>query len=281
MLLCPVMAEAQTLQVAADTSLKLVLQDLAGRFIEGRSVGVQINLAPSGILRKQVLTDDSLDIFIGAAPGEIEELSKLNKIQADTVKTLAENEIVIVSSWPLRKDQNTDWVSLIKGEWERVAVASSETCMSGVAALALLKAKKILDDVEDKLIYESDSDRVLDNLKRAQVAAAIVYRSDIRRLQPRATYHVFEADETSLPPIVYCGAVLKQSKFSAEAVRFLEFLKSAENSQTWADYGFSPVEGQDRIDGAKSKDEENTGAAHSSSQEKNHLAPNTEKDDKK
>lgn len=232
------------LEVAADSSLKAVLSELAASYADqpGRPE-VQLSLAPSAVIREQIEKGSSgLDIFVAASPGEIEKLSSGQFTRDDTVRTLAENEIVFASAWAT-DNPNAPWDMLAMYSWERIALANPEKTMSGVAARGLLEGLGLAEDLRGKIYYENDSNRVLDRLKRAQVSAGIIYRSDVTQLKPRETFRVYDLPRTNQPPILYCAVVLRESQLLEPATAFVDFLHSPSNQATWARWGFSPIGG--------------------------------------
>lgn len=233
---------APRLEVAADSSLKAVLSDLAASFADqpGRPE-VQLSLAPSAVIREQIEKGSSgLDIFVAASPGEIEKLSAGQFTRDDTVRTLAENEIVFASAWAA-DNPNAPWDMLAMHAWERIALANPEKTMSGVAARGLLEGLGLAEELRHKIYYENDSNRVLEKIKRAQVSAGIIYRSDVTQLKPRETFRVYDLPRTNQPPILYCAVVLRESKLQEPSAAFVNFLHSPSNQAAWARWGFSPV----------------------------------------
>ncbi len=238
----PAQDGGQRLEVAADSSLKSVLSELAGSFADlpGRPE-VQLSLAPSAVIREQIEKGSSgLDVFVAASPGEIERLSAGQFTRDDTVRTLAENEIVFASAWA-GDNPNAPWDMLALHAWERIALANPEKTMSGVAARRLLEGLGLIEDLRGKIYYENDSNRVLEKIKRAQVSAGIIYRSDVAQLKPRETFRVYDLPGTNQPPIMYCAVVLRQSPLPEPAAAFVAFLHSPSNQPVWAKWGFSPV----------------------------------------
>ncbi len=230
------------LEVAADSSLKSVLSELAATYADQPAhPDVQLSLAPSGVIREQIERGSSgLDIFVAASPGEVEKLSAGQFTRDDTVRTLAENEIVLASAWPA-DNPNAPWDMLAMYAWERIAVANPEKAMSGVAARGLLEALGLAEDLRGKIYYENDSNRLLEKVKRAQVSAGIIYRSDVTQLKPRETFRVYDLPHTNQPPILYCAVVLRESQLQEPARAFVEFLHAPTNQTVWAKWGFSPV----------------------------------------
>lgn len=242
----PVTALAQEggsrLEVAADSSLKAVLSELAAVYADepGRP-DVQLSLAPSAVIREQIEKGSSgLDVFVAASPGEIEKLSAGQFTRDETVRALAENEIVLASAWAT-ENPNAPWEMLAMYAWERIAVANPEKTMSGVAARGLLEGLDLVEDLRGKVYYENDSNRVLERVKRAQVSAGIIYRSDVTQLRPRETFRVYDLPRTNQPPIMYCAVVLRASQSAEFAKAFVDFLHSPSNQPVWAKWGFSPV----------------------------------------
>lgn len=230
------------LEVAADSSLKSVLSELAASYADQPGhPNVQLNLAPSAVIREQIERGSSgLDIFVAASPGEIEKLSSGQFTRDASVRTLAENEIVLASSWAA-DNPNAPWEMLAMYSWERIAVTNPEKAMSGVAARNLLEALGMAEDLRGKIYYENDSNRVLEKVKRAQVNAGIIYRSDVTQLRPRETFRVYDLPRTNQPPILYCAVVLRASSLQEPAQAFVDFLHSPSNQQVWAKWGFSPL----------------------------------------
>lgn len=232
----------QRLEVAADSSLKGVLSELAASYADepGRP-DVQLSLAPSAVIREQIEKGSSgLDIFVAASPGEIERLSAGQLTRDDTVRTLAENEIVLASAWAT-DNPNAPWEMLAMYAWERIALANPEKTMSGVAARGLLEGLNLVEDLRGKIYYENDSNRVLEKVRRAQVNAGIIYRSDVTHLRPRETFRVYDLPRTNQPPILYCAVVLRAAGAPEPAKAFVDFLHSPSNQAVWAKWGFSPV----------------------------------------
>ena len=69
------------------------------------------------------------------------------------------------------------------------------------------------------------------------VDAAIVYRTDARLARRATVAWVVPADRG--PRIVYPAAILASSRNSAEAARFLEFLRGAAAARTFERVGFT------------------------------------------
>ncbi len=232
-------ARGQALQVGADTSLRQVLAEIALRYSEARAgEKVQLNIAPSGVVREQALKNDELDVFLGAAPGELEVLSKAGRTLDETATVFARNGIVLVAAWADKETSERAWTSLAQLDWERIAVANPDTSMSGVAARAVFEKLEILEDLTGRIIYENDSDRVLRAVQRAQANAGVIYRSDQVYLKPRETFRAWALPEADHPPIVYSGVVLKHSRRPEEARAFLAFAGSAEAGEIWERHGF-------------------------------------------
>lgn len=233
---------APRLEVAADSSLKAVLSELAAAYADQQgNPNVQLSLAPSAVIREQIERGSSgLDIFVAASPKEIEKLSAGQFTRDTTVRTLAENEIVLASAWAA-DNPSAPWEMLALYAWERIAVTNPEKAMSGVAAKGMLEAIGLAEDLRGKIYYENDSNRVLEKVKRAQVSAAIIYRSDVTQLKPRETFRVYDLPRTNQPPIVYCAVVLRESNLQEPALAFVEFLRAPTNQTVWAKWGFSPL----------------------------------------
>ena len=223
-----------TLKVAADISLREILSHLSQDFTGTVTTNfIELNFAPSGVLRKNI-NEENWDIIIMASKGEIDLLSQGGIVEKDSIKLLAKNRLILVTAWP-RKNQKS-WMELAETEWKRIILASPDTSMSGVGAQMLLEKEGFLDSLKGKIIYEKNSEKVLEWVKRAKADAGFIYQSDLIFLKPRETFSLFEIDDMLYSPIQYYGAILKKTGFPHEAQTFLNFIAS--QVLIWEKWGF-------------------------------------------
>lgn len=227
---------SETLKIAADVSLKGVLSELAQNFTGAASTNqIQLNFAPSGILRKKI-KEENWDVIIMTTKGEMQLLTEAQLIEKESIKALAKNRLVVVSAWPVKGTKS--WMERAETEWKRLVVANPDTTMSGVAARMVLEAEGFLESWRGKMIYESSSEKVLEWIKRGKADAGFLYQSDIVYLKPKETFSVFEVNEMLYPSIQYYGAILKTSLSAPKAGIFLDWLTQESNRSVWKAWGF-------------------------------------------
>jgi molybdate transport system substrate-binding protein len=99
---------------------------------------------------------------------------------------------------------------------------------------------KIKDKVMPKAVFAKDVREVLTWVETGNVDAGIVYKTDALVSNGKVIV-LASAPKGSHKPVIYPGAVLKDSKQSAAAKDFLAYLKGKTGNEIFMKYGFIPV----------------------------------------
>lgn len=228
---------AVELNVSAAVSMKDALEEIQKSF-EAKHSNVKIiyNLGSSGSLQKQIEQGAPADIFISAAPKQMNELADKNLVNKDTRKNLVENKLVVV----IPKDSTaviTKYEDLANDAVHKISVGETATVPAGQYAQEVLKKLAIWDKVQDKLILGKDVRTVLTYVETGNVDAGIVYKTDAavsNKVKVAAT-----APEGSHKPIVYPAAILSGTKQQKTAEEFLAYLSTPESKAILEKYGFT------------------------------------------
>ncbi|CUH94943.1 putative ABC transporter substrate-binding lipoprotein YvgL [Propionispora sp. 2/2-37] len=228
---------AVELNVSAAVSLKDALAEIQKNFEAKHSnVKVIYNLGSSGSLQKQIEQGAPADIFISAAPRQMNELADKNLVNKDSRKNLVENKLVVV----IPKDSTlfiTKYEDLAGDAVHNISVGETATVPAGQYAQEVLKKLDIWDKLQNKIVFGKDVRTVLTYVETGNVDAGIVYKTDAAvsdKVKIAAA-----APEGSHKPIVYPAAILSGTKQQKTAEEFLAYLRTPESKAIFEKYGFT------------------------------------------
>ncbi|WP_273131047.1 molybdate ABC transporter substrate-binding protein [Metabacillus sp. HB246100] len=228
---CSLKDKRMEVTISAAASLKDALQDIELLFENETGINVNVNLASSGTLSKQIEQGAPVDVFFSADHEKMDELVKKELIEQDSVVNLLENRLVIVVSPTLT-------IQSIKEVWdlERISIGTPETVPAGYYAKEVLTSLNKWDELRGKLIYAKDVRQVLSYVETNNVKAGIVYKTD--SLVSDKVKVLDELDPSLYSKIIYPVAIVKNSQTNKEAVEFFQFLQSEEALEIFKKYGF-------------------------------------------
>lgn len=225
------------LTVSAAISLKDALDEAKQLYTsENPSVSVALNYGASGTLQIQIEQGAPVDIFLSAAPKQMDALDTKGLLLEGTRKNLLLNEVILV----VPKDSTisiTSFQGLAKPEVKRVALGEPATVPAGQYAKEVLTSLGIYDAVNSKAILAKDVRQVLTYVETGNVDAGIVYATDA--LSSGKVKVAVTAPANSHAPVIYPAAVIRASKNPAAARQFLDFLSGPRGGAIFQKYGFT------------------------------------------
>jgi molybdate transport system substrate-binding protein len=224
--------------VSAAISLKAPLEDAAKKFQEDVP-GEEIAFAfgASGQLAAQIDQGAPVDLFVSAAPADIERLVVAHRLDAATRTLLAGNRLVVVV--PRGTGPLTTMAGLAAPRFARLAIGNVKTVPAGRYAREALSSSGVLASIEKRLVYGENARQVVDLVARGEADAGIVYATDVT-LGGDAIAAALEVPENLYAPIFYETAVVAGAKSSARARAFLDFLASPAGRTIFLGHGFLP-----------------------------------------
>jgi molybdate transport system substrate-binding protein len=224
--------------VSAAISLKDALNEIAQLYrAEKPETTIHFNLGASGSLQLQIEQGAPVDIFISAAPRQMDTLESEGLLLAGTRKNLVKNEVVLIV--PKGKTGVSSFQDLTGPGVKHIAVGEPQAVPAGKYAQEILTHFGIYDTLKPKFVQAQDVRQVLTFVETANADAGIVYRTDAMTSN-RVTV-VAIAPEGSHSPVIYPLAVIKSAKNSSEAKEFLSFLLGTKASAVFRKYGFLPA----------------------------------------
>lgn len=205
---------------------------------ENPEVKLTYNLASSGSLQQQIEQGAPVDVFISAAPKQMNALEEKQLLLSGTRQDLLKNEMVLIV--PKEENQVKNFEDLTTELVEKIAVGEPESVPAGKYAQEVLTSLNLLETVQPKEIYAKDVRQVLTYVESGNVDAGIVYSSDAK-ISDKVKI-VATAPAESHSPIIYPVAVIQSSKNPEVAKDFIQFLDREQAKAVFEQYGFGIVE---------------------------------------
>lgn len=235
----PVQAgEAQEITVSAAMSLKAVLEDLGRRYQErGSTPRIVFNFGASGDLAAQIAAGAPVDVFVSAAPEDMDRLESAGLVRKGTRRDIASNTVVLIV--PARSTASiTSFSGLAGPDVRRIALADPRTSPAGRYAEDVIRHAGIRERIQDRIVYAGNVRQILDYVARGEVDAGVVYGTDALSRQKDVSV-VATAPAGSHPAVVYPIAMLKGARSETAAQDLISFLVSRTASGIFRQYGFS------------------------------------------
>lgn len=228
--------------LATAASMRVAIPDLMKGF-SAKHPGVNVlpTYGSSGELRKQVEGGAPIDGVIFASAKPVDDLIKAGLVDGASRRVVATNELVLIGA----KDKNTKTpkpltfasLSSLPAD-EKLAIGDPGAVPAGQYARDVLQKLGVWDGLQGRLVLGSDVGAVLAYARRGEVAAAIVYKTDIQGLTDVALFDEAKGDWAPRAEVVI--GIVKGSKGEAMARSFFEFLVSADGQRILAERGFGP-----------------------------------------
>jgi molybdate transport system substrate-binding protein len=225
------------LTVSAAISLKDALDEAKQIYTtENPNVTIAVNYGASGSLQLQIEQGAPVDVFLSAAPKQMDALATKGLLLEGTRKDLLRNEVVLI----VPKDSSlaiSSFQDLTRADVKQVALGEPVTVPAGQYAKEVLTSLGIYDAVNSKAILGKDVRQVLTYVETGNVDAGIVYATDA--MSSTKVKVVATAPAKSHAPVIYPAAVIKASKNPAAARAFLDFLAGPRGQAIFQKHGFA------------------------------------------
>ena len=229
-------ASQVTLTVSVASSVQDVMKVIQPLFQkENPKIDIIYNFGSSGSLQQQIEQGAPVDVFISAAPKQMNALQQQELLLTETRKNLLENSVVLVT--PKDETETVTFETLVTTNLDKVALGDPSSVPAGQYGKEVLTSLKAYDKLTPKLVFGKDVRQVLFYVETGNVDAGIVYRTDAK-ISDKVKV-VAKAPQGSHSPIVYPIAVIKDSKHPDEAKEFVDFLLSEKAAQVFEEYGFN------------------------------------------
>jgi len=228
-----------TLNVAAAASLTDALTEINNLYMQDNpNITILTNFASSGTLQTQIENGAPTDIFISAAAKQMDNLQSKGLIREETRQDLLNNKIVLIV--PANSTLGlSSFSDLASDKVAKIAMGDPEFVPAGTYGEETLKLLGIYEEVQPKLILDSDVRWVLAHVESGDADAGIVYSTDAATSTKVKV--VASAPDAINAEIVYPVAIIKSSTNVESAGHYIDFLFSNKARAVFEKYGFSLI----------------------------------------
>ncbi|MBV8882422.1 MAG: molybdate ABC transporter substrate-binding protein [Chroococcidiopsidaceae cyanobacterium CP_BM_RX_35] len=225
---------SSALTVSAAASLKDAMGDIKQLYTQ---TNLTYNFGGSGSLQQQIEQGAPVDVFISAAPKQMNALQKKGLVLTETRKNLLRNEVVLIA--PKTSTAVSDFKDLTNDKVKRIALGEPNSVPVGKYSQEVLTSLGLFAQLKPKIVFAKDVRQVLSYVETGNADAGIVYITDAKI--SNKVKIVATAPAKSHSSIVYPVAVLKDSKNIDAAKQFVQFLFSERAKAVFEKYGFSSL----------------------------------------
>ncbi|MBA2527435.1 MAG: molybdate ABC transporter substrate-binding protein [Pyrinomonadaceae bacterium] len=221
--------------VAAAANLTDAFQELSRRFSDRTGIRVILSFGGTADLAKQIENGAPFDIFAAADAAHVEALEQKGLLTQGTRALFARGSLVL---WiPAGSTINVERVEDLKRkEVERIAIAKPDIAPYGQATVETLRALKMWDEMEPKVVYGMNVSQVKQFVSSGNAEAGFLPRSLVK---PGEGKHIDISEELH-QPIDQALAVIRSSEKQDAARLFTEFVLSPEGQLILKEYGYKP-----------------------------------------
>lgn len=234
-LAAPIFASAQQLTVSAAASLTEAFKEIGARFDAARGSRTRFNFAASGVLIAQIAQGAPVDVFVSADEETVERGVKDKLLDPATRRDFATNSLVLIE--PADGSAALAGLSDITGPAvRRIAVGKPASVPAGRYARQALEAAGLWTRIAPRIVYADSVRQALDYVSRGEAEAGFVYRTDALPARDRVR---IVAPVPGHAPIRYPAVIVQDSRQSAAARAFVDYLLGSEAQAILARHGFS------------------------------------------
>lgn len=216
------------------------------------NVTLTFNFDSSGTLKTQIQEGADCDVFISAAPKQMNALDKsqdseknpdgLDFVLEGTRINLLENKVAlaVAEGNPQNINSYDDLAAALKAGTVKLAIGNADVPV-GQYTQKIFNFYELSEDdlaASGVITYGSNVKEVTTQVSEATVDAGIIYATDA--FSAKLTV-VDTATKDMCGQVIYPAAVLNITKHEAEAKAFLEYLKTPEAGDVFEAVGFTPL----------------------------------------
>lgn len=234
---CSDSAREDSLVVGAAASLTDVMEELAGAFSTAHpDVTLEFTFASSGALQTQIEQGAPIDVFMSAAPGQMNNLVEQGLIYGGS-RNVVRNSIVLIVPADSAADI-TGFAEVLSDEIGLIAIGDPDSVPGGAFAREIFTALGIFDEVLERATLGTDIRQVLTWVEMGEADAGVVFGTDAGTSDAVRVVEI--ADGTLHSPSVNPVGIVADSNAKEAAQSFIDFLFSTEAMAIFESHGFSP-----------------------------------------
>ena len=235
----PEQAEGEIIVFGA-ASLTETLTEIGKDYEEENGIQIVYNFDSSGTLKTQIEQGAPCDLFISAAPLQMNQLEEAGLIDKSTRLDLLENKVTLATSADNTAgiESFDDLIDRLRNGKVFLAIGNSDVPV-GQYTKKIFDYYSIDEDaIASSLTYGSNVKEVTTQVSEGSVDCGIIYATDAFSAGLRV---VDEATPEMCGQVIYPAAVIRNSANHDAAAAFLDYLKTDEAIEIFESVGFSPA----------------------------------------
>lgn len=229
-------SEKVNLHIAAAASLTDALDHFKVVYEkEHENVELTFMYGGSGKLAVSIENGAPIDVYLSASKKDMDSLEEKNLLDGSTRENFAENELVLIANKDA-KSISSRFEDIDPDTVDHFVIGEPETVPVGRYTKQVFNHLKLWKPLKDKFVFASDVRQVLTQVELGNADYGVVYSSDA--FVSDKVKVIDESDPSWHEPIVYPGAVLKDSEYKEEAKQFFNVLLGEQGQEILAEYGF-------------------------------------------
>jgi len=236
--------EKVEINVFAAASMTETLNQIKEKFEAANSnIVVNLNLDSSGTLKTQIENGADCDLFISAAPKQMNALQDLDLVNVDSRVNLLENKVALATSQANPKNVLgfDDLAARLPSEEGFILGMGNADVPVGQYTQKIFTYYKLSEAdlaAAGKISYGKNVKEVTTAVEKEGVACGIIYQTDAFS----AKLHVVAtATPEMCGQVIYPAAIMKNAKQAEEAGKFFDYIKSDEAMNIFESVGFSRI----------------------------------------
>ncbi|MFI3288716.1 MAG: molybdate ABC transporter substrate-binding protein [Rikenellaceae bacterium] len=225
--------------IAAAANVRDAMDEIKSIYIESNpKVAININYGGSGMLVQQIVNGAGYDLFFSADEDYALKL-KSGGYTTGEVRPYACGKLLLYSRSIDISQIGLDALTLNKSH--RIAIANPNAAPYGVHAIEMLNNIGIYNDVKSKIIYGENIGATAQYVFSGNADLGVIALSQHRSPTAQNNGYTYIIPDNLYSPIIQSCVVVKQKIENLEAIKFRDFVLSAESKPIWLKYGYDIV----------------------------------------
>jgi molybdate transport system substrate-binding protein len=225
--------QAQTVKIAAAANLRYILEEIKTNYCHvNPGTDIILNFGSSGTFYQQIINGADYNIFMAADRIYPDRLKSQGVVSGD-VKTYAFGKLVL---WSNSIDVSKGLDILTDKSVNRIAIANPELAPYGERSVQCLKFYNLFEKIKDKIVYADNIAQAAQFAQTGNAEAGFIALALAMSPEMKGTYFVI--DTKSYKPVEQAMVLIKNGQTNPEAVKFMNYIMSAECKPVFEKYGF-------------------------------------------
>ncbi len=225
---------SEALVIATAANMQFAMEALAEAFTEKTGVACQPIISSSGKLTAQIKEGAPFDVFVSADMKYPNELFEAGFTLAPP-KVYAYGQLVL---WTKKGTSRPNIQDLSRADVRHIALANPKTAPYGQAAMEVLTHYKLLEQVEQKLVYGESIAQTNQFILSEAAEVGFTAQSVVLSARMKGEGQWIAIPQDIYSPIAQGIVLLQRERVHAEAQAFYDFIFSVEASRILQSYGY-------------------------------------------